>query len=84
MPRNTDDTIDLTQYEGPGDLSLRLRCTGCPARTVPTDGPGEGVDEVPPLRKPVRHQSDPKTVVRCAECGKKHGKDSLTLVPPGG
>lgn len=79
-----DGAIDLTAHEGPGDLALRLRCTGCPTRTVPGDGPGESVDEVKPLRKPVRHQSDPKTVVRCAECGKKHGKDSLTLVSPDG
>jgi len=69
-----DRVIDLCKHERDGDLSLRLRCTRCHG----------GTDEAPggALTKPVRHQSDPESVVRCAECGKKHGRDSLTLVDP--
>lgn len=29
--------------------------------------------------RPVRKRDDPETVVRCAQCGKKHGTDSLTV-----
>jgi len=29
--------------------------------------------------RPVRKRSDPKTVVRCAQCGKKHSKDSMEV-----
>jgi len=32
--------------------------------------------------RPVRKRDDPKTVVRCAACGKKHGTDSLRVVDP--
>lgn len=30
-----------------------------------------------------RRGSDPKTVVRCDECGKKHSRDSVYMVRPG-
>lgn len=64
--------IDLTQYERDDDLKVRLECTKCHG----------GNDEAPggALTRPVRRDTDPKTVVRCAECGKKHGKGSLTVV----
>lgn len=70
MPK--DDPIDLCKHERPGDLRLRLECSKCHG----------GNDEAPggALTKPVRRRDDPKTVVRCAECGKKHGRDSLTVV----
>lgn len=28
---------------------------------------------------PVRRETDPKTVVRCTDCGKKHHVESLTV-----
>jgi hypothetical protein len=33
-----------------------------------------------PLRDPYRREDDPNTVVRCAECGKRHSTDSLEWV----
>jgi NAD-dependent SIR2 family protein deacetylase len=34
----------------------------------------------PGSTRPVRYRDDPKSVVRCASCGKKHSRDSLTVV----
>lgn len=68
---DSDDVVDLTGDEGPNDAGMRLECTKCRG----------GNDEAPGgrLTTPVRKPDDPKTVVRCATCGKKHGKDSLTF-----
>lgn len=74
------DTIDLTNEEMPGDLRIRLECTKCPPRDRVSEDGSEDFVELPAQTKPVRRKGDPKTVVRCAECGKKHGKDSLTVV----
>lgn len=81
MTRN-NDVVDLAALEGPGDLKVRLRCTGCPTSTRATDGPGESVEEVEPLTNPVRKRDDPSSIVRCAECGKKHSTNSLEVVGP--
>lgn len=40
---------------------VELRCSKCRPFTT----------------KPVRYSDDPETVVRCAQCGKKHSKSSL-------
>lgn len=60
---HADDVVDLGRREGPNDAKVRLKCTSCR----------------PSRTRPVRKTDDPKTVVRCADCGKKHGKDSLTV-----
>lgn len=69
---DADDVVDLTSHEGPNDAKVRLECTKCRG----------GNDEAPGGRKttPVRKRDDPKSVVRCATCGKKHGEGSLTVV----
>jgi len=35
--------------------------------------------DCPDTTDPDRKRDDPKTVVRCAECGKRHSTDSLVL-----
>ena len=76
---DADDVVDLTSREGPHDLGVRLKCSGCPpADRVSNDG-SEDFDEVPARTKPVRKSGDPDTVVRCARCGKRHSTNSLTV-----
>lgn len=50
---------------------MKLRCTRCHG----------GEDESPggALTEPTRGDDDPKTVVRCAECGKRHSTNSLEV-----
>jgi len=74
-----DDVVDLTDQEGPGDLPLRLECSGCPPRDRVSNDGSEDFEELPALTTPVRYRDDPDTVVRCASCGKKHSDSSLTI-----
>jgi ribosomal protein L44E len=37
--------------------------------------------DCPGLTPPAREHTDPDSVVRCHDCGKKHSRDSLRVVP---
>lgn len=74
----------LAGDEQPGELKIRLACTGCPPRDRVATGPGEQHDELPALTIPIRRDDDPESVVRCGDCGKKHSRDSLEVIDHGG
>lgn len=61
-----DGVVDLRTPDTAGDLALR--CVDCFPDHLETI--------------PVRYTDDPTTVVRCAACGKKHSRDSLTVTDP--
>lgn len=54
------------------DLKVVLHCTGC------TEDLGDGR---PVFTEYETRTSDPDSVVRCGDCGKRHSKDSLHALP---
>lgn len=62
------EVVDISDNPFAG---MQLRCTRCHG--------GESESPGGALTDPTRKADDPKTVVRCAECGKRHSTDSLEL-----
>lgn len=54
------------------DLQVVLQCTGC------TEDLGDGR---PVFTDFESRESDPDSIVRCSDCGKKHNEDSLYALP---
>lgn len=69
MPKQTMVNGEVVDVSTNPFAGMRLRCSQCHG----------GNDEAPggALTTPERREDDPQTVVRCAECGKKHSTDSL-------
>jgi len=66
---------ELTMHNGEvvAPDNLRLRCSECRGGTDEARGGA--------LTRYVDRDSDPDSVVRCADCGKKHSTDSLEATP---
>lgn len=67
------------------DADVKLECTNCPPRDRVSENGDENFTELPARNDFEQRDGDPKSVVRCAECGKKHSRKSLVDVnTPGG
>ncbi|MFB6282556.1 MAG: hypothetical protein ABEK59_01285 [Halobacteria archaeon] len=66
------DIIDLQSQDPDEGMMTFLDCVNCEKNVEAGRG---GI-----VTHPIREKDDPNTVVRCAECGRKHSTDSLIIV----